>query len=67
MDTWICGAIVYFNPLAPRGARLVILSGLLTDGHFNPLAPRGARHFLAAHGHAISSNFNPLAPRGARQ
>ena len=33
----------YFNPLAPRGARLQSSKSDTVDSYFNPLAPRGAR------------------------
>ena len=55
-----------FNPLAPRGARLLILVMLLCQMHFNPLAPRGARLEKLTVGLGHSGHFNPLAPRGAR-
>ena len=34
----------YFNPRAPRGARLNSPLNFALYGHFNPRAPRGARH-----------------------
>ena len=40
----LSSTMVYFNPRAPRGARLSGLCGFLPrKGHFNPRAPRGAR------------------------
>ena len=56
-----------FNPLAPRGARLMSMrTPMASPTHFNPLAPRGARPGQQTRRAAVH-HFNPLAPRGARR
>ena len=57
----------YFNPRAPRGARLI--DGCHHARHihnFNPRAPRGARRSCARSRSRWWGYFNPRAPRGAR-
>ena len=54
-----------FNPLAPRGARLIPGGMACRAVRFNPLAPRGARHRRAERGgraEAVSIH-SPLAGR----
>ena len=55
-----------FNPLPPRGGRLICSFFSLVSRHFNPLPPRGGRPGGCWAGTAARSNFNPLPPRGGR-
>ena len=55
----------HFNPLPPRGGRLLISSIGCHRNHFNPLPPRGGRLMQSAYV-CFLLYFNPLPPRGGR-
>ena len=57
---------LYFNPRAPRGARLCTAYTATTAANFNPRAPRGARPHPDGSSPDHRPYFNPRAPRGAR-
>ena len=60
-----CEGRRYFNPRAPRGARLSGSLGSCRHGYFNPRAPCGARH-RSNIARIAGLHFNPRAPCGAR-
>ena len=66
MDTWICGAIVYFNPLAPRGARHFWRDHLLPYPKFQSTSSSRSQTFFYFNCDITHVYFNPLAPHGAR-
>ena len=70
-DDLLCqssGALSYFNPRAPCGARLVGRKKMHKKwDNFNPRAPCGARHSRSPPGCRSLSYFNPRAPCGARR
>ena len=69
-DDLLCqssGALSYFNPRAPCGARLVGRKKMHKKwDNFNPRAPCGARRYCGIAACHVDQHFNPRAPCGAR-
>ena len=60
-------AILYFNPLAPRGARPINRSGGTSDPLISIHSPLAGRDPPLSLHVSYIRYFNPLAPRGARR
>ena len=55
-------SILYFNPLAPCGARLKRETACLRQANFNPLAPCGARRRNLQRGLTSNESFQSTRP-----
>ena len=58
--------ILYFNPLAPRGARLGAILKILFPPVFQSTSSSRSQTAAGERNQGGYGNFNPLAPRGAR-